>query len=68
MKSVAFHPEAEEELLEAQDWYGERSEVAAQAFALEVDHAIDRIIEAPLRYPQGRRGNVALSSTAFLTP
>ncbi len=51
MKRIRFHPEAEEELLEAQDWYKRRSEVASQAFALEIDHAIKRIIETPLRWP-----------------
>jgi len=56
MSSLQFHPEAEEELAEALGWYASRSEVAAQAFALEIDHAINRILEAPLRYPVGRRG------------
>jgi plasmid stabilization system protein ParE len=56
MRGITFHPEAEEELLEAKEWYGERSEVAAHAFVLEVDHALSSITEAPLRYPQGRRG------------
>ena len=53
---IRFHPEAEQELAEAQNWYRERSEVAAQAFALEIDHAMQSIAEAPLRWPQGRRG------------
>ena len=53
---VRFHREAAQELAEAQDWYRERSEVAAQAFALEVDHAIQSIAEAPLRWPLGGRG------------
>lgn len=56
MKSVRFHREAEEELAEAEAWYRRRSEVAAQAFALEIDGALRRILEAPLRYPTGRRG------------
>ena len=56
MNGVRFHPEADEELAEAREWYETRSEVAAQAFALEIDHAIARILEAPLRYPIGRRG------------
>jgi plasmid stabilization system protein ParE len=51
-----FHVEADQELMEARDWYARRSEVAAQAFVLEIDHAIDDILEAPLRYPTGRRG------------
>ena len=53
---VRFHHEAGQELTEAQTWYRERSEVAAQAFALEIDHAVRSIAEAPLRWPQGRRG------------
>lgn len=56
MTDVRFHSEADQELLEAQTWYEKRSEVAAQAFALEIDGAINRISMAPLRYPQGRRG------------
>jgi plasmid stabilization system protein ParE len=51
-----FHPEADEELIEAREWYHARSEVAAQAFSLEIDAAIKRITEAPLRYPIGQRG------------
>jgi len=64
---VRFHREADEELAEAQNWYRERSEVAAQAFALEIDHAINSIAEAPLRWPQGKRGERRLHSIAFLT-
>ena len=56
MRALRFHPEAAQELTEARDWYEARSEVAAQAFALEIDHAIERIVEAPERYPIGKRG------------
>ena len=56
MRKLRLHREADEELTEAKVWYQERSEVAAQAFALEIEHAIRRILEAPHRYPQGRRG------------
>jgi plasmid stabilization system protein ParE len=56
MRALRFHPEAEKELSEAREWYEVRSEVAAQAFALEIDHAIERILEAPLRYAIGTRG------------
>jgi plasmid stabilization system protein ParE len=56
MKTLRFHREAEQELVEARDWYEARSEVTRQAFALEVAHAIDRILEAPLAYSLGRRG------------
>lgn len=53
---VRFHHEADQELTEAQAWYRKRSEVAAQAFALEIDHAIRSIADAPLRWPHGLRG------------
>jgi len=56
MMRIRFHPEAEQELTEATAWYNERSEVAAQAFALEIDHAVRSIREAPLRWPRGMRG------------
>jgi plasmid stabilization system protein ParE len=47
MSPIRFHPEAERELLDAGRWYAERSEVAAQAFALEIDRALTAIAEAP---------------------
>jgi toxin ParE1/3/4 len=53
---VRFHREADAELVEAQAWYRERSEVASQALALEIDAAIELILEAPSRWPQKRRG------------
>ncbi len=56
MKRIEFHPEAERELAAAQAWYRERSAVAAQAFALEVDQAIRTIAEAPERWQEMRRG------------
>ena len=56
MTVLRFHWEAEEELFEAREWYEQRSEVAAQAFVLEVDHAVARILDAPLQYPKASRG------------
>ena len=52
MKPVRFHPEAETELLEAQRWYRDRSDVASQAFVLELDHAFATIAESPERFPK----------------
>ena len=54
--NLEVHPEAGAELEEAQAWYEERSEVAAQAFALEIDEAVQKILGAPLRYPRAQRG------------
>jgi plasmid stabilization system protein ParE len=56
MKHIEFHPGADQELADAQAWYRERSEVAAQAFALEIDQAIKSIAEAPERWPVTDRG------------
>lgn len=63
--NVRFHPEVDEELVEAQAWYWRRSEVAAQAFALDIDAAIRMIAEAPLQWPQGRRGERHFVLTRF---
>ena len=57
MRVLRFHPEADEELTEAREWYEARSEVAAQAFALEVDHALAAASGAPLEPPP--RGRAA---------
>lgn len=56
MKRVAFHPEAERELVAHERWYRERSEVAAQGFLLEIDAAIRLVAEAPDRWPLQTRG------------
>ncbi len=52
MRRIEFHPEADRELADAKAWYRDRSEVAAQAFALEIDQAIKSIAEAPERWPK----------------
>lgn len=49
-RKLVFHPAAAEEVAEAQTWYAERSELAAEAFALEVDLVVRRVVEAPERY------------------
>lgn len=56
MKRVEFHPEADREVVEHEAWYRERSEVAAQAFLLELDSAVRNIAEFPERSPEQRRG------------
>jgi plasmid stabilization system protein ParE len=56
MNLVRFHREAEEELTEARNWYRARSEIAAQAFRLEIDHAVRSITETPMRWPRGLSG------------
>jgi plasmid stabilization system protein ParE len=48
---VTIHPKAVAEAREAVKWYRERSQAAADSFVAEMDHAIERIIEAPDRWP-----------------
>lgn len=56
MVDVSFHPAADDELLEATTWYVERSATAAAGFVREIEHALERIAEAPERYPLTRHG------------
>jgi plasmid stabilization system protein ParE len=65
MSSLRFHPEAERELLDASRWYAERSEVAAQAFALEIDRALDAIMRAPELWPLQPSGERRLTLSRF---
>jgi toxin ParE1/3/4 len=53
---VKLHPEARVDLKEGKSFYRRRSPLAAIAFAREIDTAILRIKEAPLRYPAGEHG------------
>ena len=56
MATIRFHPAADEELLDATEWYVERSATAAAGFVREIEHALARIAEAPERYPVTRFG------------
>ena len=51
--NVEFHPAALAEVETAQGWYEDRSLLAASAFLRELSAAVQRISEAPQRYPQG---------------
>lgn len=53
---VKFHPEARIDLKEGRAFYRTRSPLAAVAFSQEIDTAISRIRESPLRYPEGENG------------
>ena len=48
---VVFRPEAQQELLEAQAWYEERSPGLGFEFARAVDAAIARALRMPLAFP-----------------
>jgi len=49
---VRFFEEAEDEVEESRAWYRFRSESAEVAFLRELDHALDRVTEAPHRWPK----------------
>lgn len=68
MKSVRFHLEAEQELLEHEAWYRQRSEVAAQGFVLELEHAIAAVRESPeVANRSPRRTSLRISSLSIRT-
>lgn len=48
---VAVHPEAIAEARAAYGWYRKRNETAAEAFLSELDHAVECISDAPMRWP-----------------
>jgi plasmid stabilization system protein ParE len=52
--SVSFHPLASDELHAAHAWYAERSSRAAERFAVEIEMAVARVSESPIRYPRIR--------------
>ena len=47
MTGVAFHPEAEAELLASANWYEERSPGLGEAFLAEVELAVQRVLASP---------------------
>lgn len=49
---LIFHPEAAREVEEARDWYLERSPAAEQGFLEDLEHAIEQVTAAPLRWPR----------------
>jgi plasmid stabilization system protein ParE len=48
---ISFHPAAVAEVDAAAQWYAERSPLAARAFAAEVNACVERVAEAPDRWP-----------------
>jgi plasmid stabilization system protein ParE len=49
--SVEFHPGAEEDADGAHKWYTERSLIAARAFLTELTASVEKVAEAPERWP-----------------
>lgn len=54
--NVEFHPAALREVEDAQAWYEDRSLFAASAFLRELTLAVQRIRQAPNRYPSSEAG------------
>jgi hypothetical protein len=51
--AFAIHPAAVEEAEQAVRWYRERSARASEEFREEIDSAIEKVLEAPHRWPAG---------------
>lgn len=62
---LLFHPAAVEEAETAGRWYRERSSRAANRFVVELNQVIDKILEAPHRWPRGIHGTRKLNLPCF---
>jgi plasmid stabilization system protein ParE len=62
---VRLHPQARAELVEARNWYYERSPLSSVAFAHAVDRAVSRIRTAPNTYPAADHGTRKLVLQRF---
>jgi plasmid stabilization system protein ParE len=51
-RELRFHLAAAEEAEAALEWYAARSSWAAAAFFSELEHAVDRVRDAPERWPR----------------
>lgn len=56
MKLVIVSPAAESDVATAFDWYESKSPGLGDRFLSSVRSVLERIAEAPLAFPQGRRG------------
>ena len=52
---MVFRPEAEDEVLEARDWYESCSNGLGKRFARAVDALLSRILDNPLAFPRIHR-------------
>jgi plasmid stabilization system protein ParE len=64
-RRVWVHPGATAETEAAVCWYRERSATAADRLVEEINQAIDRILEAPQRWPAGFRGTRKVKLPCF---
>lgn len=62
---VRLHPTARAELIEARNWYYERSPLTSFAFAHAVDRAVSSVTVAPNTYPLADHGTRKLVLQRF---
>lgn len=62
---VRLHPEARAELIEARNWYYNRSPLSSAAFSHALDRAIARIKESPNGFPVADHGTRKLVLKRF---
>ncbi len=55
-EEIEFHSEAAEEVVATIKWYQARSPAVAEAFARELERAIQKILDAPERWPRDSTG------------
>jgi pimeloyl-ACP methyl ester carboxylesterase len=65
VSSFSFHPAAIEEAISAANWYRERSPWPQQDLSPNSIRAVDRILEAPHRWPRTARGTRKLKLPCF---
>ena len=51
-REVIFHVEAESEVVQALEWYAERSALAARAFVHELSHVVRLAVRSPQAWPK----------------
>ena len=51
-REIIFHIEAETEVLEALEWYAERSAIAARAFVHELNRVVSLAVRSPQTWPR----------------
>src|SRR5262245_42616536 len=51
-REVIFHIEAEAEVVQALEWYAERSALAARAFVHELSHVVRLAVRSPETWPR----------------
>ena len=52
---MVFRPEAEDEVLEAREWYETRRSGIGKEFAHAVDEIVGRVVENPLAYQRAHK-------------